>query len=547
MVNYYKSVGIFCLCIIAVSKLYAQQGLLQKIQLNDYYRRLQLAGDSSISGSFSVQPYTPHFVQKTGKVGKDTFLIHSTVGMSIQNNSALPYGYNDESFLPAVGFQHRFTTGVQFETKNLYINIQPEWVSATNTLRNDLLPPPASNLNNYWGKYFAMLGNRIDMPSRFGDTKISTIYPGQSAIRYQIAGLSAGISTENIWWGPARYNALISSNNAPGFLHATLNTTEPFATPIGKIEAQFIFGKLNASGVTPPEYDRIAQLGCPQCYERPIDSKTRNVTGYAFSFTPKGMENLSIGMAYASYRYADTALQSSSLGSLFFRYVMPKDRAEIYAEYGRSDKMMGPFDMFKDSVPYGYTIGFRKLVPARKKGSFVSIAAEISHLGLPKAQLIFDRNNIWGAPNPNSYSWYTSGTIRHGYTNRGQVMGASIGPGSNSQTLNIAWVSGQNQVGIQLQRMMRNTDFYYYNYFNGIIGLGNTDAFWVDISGSLYGQWQYKQLLLAGSIDYLSSINYYWLKLDGAFGEPSSLSDKRNFQFRLSAQYMIDWGRIKKR
>ncbi|MCA6438558.1 MAG: hypothetical protein IM581_01360 [Chitinophagaceae bacterium] len=529
-----------------MSKLHAQQGLLQKIQLNDYYRRLQLAGDSTISSSFSIGPYTPSFMQGTGKGSKDTFLIRSMIGMSIQNNSALPYGYNDESFLPAVGLQHRFTAGVQFETKNLYINIQPEWVNASNTAQNDLLPPPNNNLNNYWGKYFAMLGNRIDMPSRFGDTKISTIYPGQSAIRYQIAGLSAGISTENIWWGPARYNALISSNNAPGFLHATLKTTRPFVIPIGKIEAQFIFGKLNGSGVTPPEYDRIAQLGCPQCYEPPIDGKTRNISGYAFSFMPKGIENLSIGMAYASYRYADTTLQSSSLGSLFFRYSMPKDRAEIYAEYGRSDKLMGPFDMFKDSVPYGYTIGFRKLVATRKKGSFVSIAAEISHLGLPKAGLIFDRNNIWGPPNPNSYSWYTSAKIRHGYTNRGQVMGASIGPGSNSQTLNIALVSGQNQVGFQLQRVMRNTDFYYYNYFNGFIGGGNTDAFWVDISASLYGQWQYKQILFAGSIDYLSSINYYWLKLDGGFGEPSSLSDKRNFQLRLSAQYLIDWGRMKR-
>lgn len=545
MVNYYKAVGFFCLCIAGMSKLYAQQGVLQKIQLNDYYRRLQLAGDS-ISGSFSIQPYSPDFAQKTGKEGKDTFLFRSAIGMAIQNNSALPYGYNDESFLPAAGWQHRFTAGVQFETQNLYINIQPEWVSASNTFRDDLLPPQDNNLNNYWGKYFAMLANRIDMPSRFGDKKISTIYPGQSAIRYQIAGFSAGISTENIWWGPARYNALILSNNAPGFLHATINTTKPFVTPIGKFEAQFIFGKLNGSGVTPPEYARIAQLGCPQCYERPIDSKTRNVRGYAISFNPKGMENLSVGMAYASYGYADTALQSSSLGSLFFRYVMPKDRAEIYAEYGRSDKLMGPFDMFKDSVPYGYTIGFRKLVPTRKKGSFVSIAAEISHLGLSKAQLIFDRNNIWGPPNPNSYSWYTSSTIRHGYTNFGQVMGASIGPGSNSQTLNIAWVADQNQVGIQLQRVMRNTDFYYYNYFNGIIGLGNTAAFWVDISSSLYGQWQYKNFLLAGSIDYLSSLNYYWLKLDGEFGDPSSLSDKRNFQVRLSAQYLIDWGRMKK-
>jgi hypothetical protein len=120
-------------------------------------------------------------------------------------------------------------------------------------------------------------------------------------------------------------------------------------------------------------------------------------------------------------------------------------------------------------------------------------------------------------------------------------MGASIGPGSNSQTLNIAWHSGQNQIGMQVQRVMRNTDFYYYNYFNGSFGAGNTAAFWVDISASLYAQWKFKQLLVAGSVDYLSSINYKWLKLDGAFGDPSSLSDKRNFQLRLSVLYSVNW------
>ena len=93
---------------------------------------------------------------------------------------------------------------------------------------------------------------------------------------------------------------------------------------------------------------------------------------------------------------------------------------------------------------------------------------------------------------------------------------------------------------------MRNTDFYYYNYFNGNIGLGNTAAFWTDISASLQGQWQFKDLLIAGSIDYLSSINYKWLKLDGDFGSPSPLSDKRNVQIRLSALYSIDWAAMKK-
>ncbi|MDB5210580.1 MAG: hypothetical protein JWQ30_1407, partial [Sediminibacterium sp.] len=215
--------------------------------------------------------------------------------------------------------------------------------------------------------------------------------------------------------------------------------------------------------------------------------------------------------------------------------------AEIYAEYGRSDKFMSPLAIFQDSVPYAYTIGLRKMIPIRDKKSFISLTMELSHLGLPKANMIFDNSNVFGPPNPNSNSWYTSATIRHGYTNEGQVMGAAIGPGSNSQTLNISWIREQNQVGVQFQRVMHNTDFYYYHYFNGLIGGGNTDAFWTDISASLFAQWRYQQFLFAGSIDYLSSLDYKWLKLDGAFGQASSLSDKQNFQVRLSVLYSINW------
>lgn len=546
MVKYYQRIGYILLCMLSMPLLYAQQGLLQRVQLNDLYRRQQLMGDS-IHTSFALQPMESRFTEPFFKAKKDSFRFLSTVGFTLQNNSGLPYGYNDESLFPAIGFQQRFTAGVEFETKDLLIRLQPEWVNAENKVGNGLLPPATNILGNYYARYFAMVGNRIDMPSQFGNQRLSKVYGGQSAIKFKVGGFAAGISTENIWWGPSRYNALVMGNNAPGFLHGTINTIRPLSTPIGKFEAQLVYGQLNASGITPPEFERIAQLGCPQCYEPAPANKTRKMSGFVLSYSPKGMENFSVGMAYASYNYADTTLKASSLGSLFFRYVMPKDHAEIYAEYGRSDKIMSPFAMFKDSVPYGYTIGLRKMVPTRKKGDFISISAELSHLGLAKAKLIFDRNNPFGPPNANSYSWYTSASVRHGYTNFGQVMGASIGPGSNSQTLNIAWVSGQNQIGMQLQRVMRNTDFYYYNYFSGIIGLGSTAAFWTDISASLFAQWHFKEWLIAGSIDYLSSINYKWLKLDGDFGSPSTLSDKRNVQLRLSALYSIDWVGMNKR
>ncbi|MFX9097187.1 capsule assembly Wzi family protein, partial [Acinetobacter baumannii] len=47
-----------------------------------------------------------------------------------------------------------------------------------------------------------------------------------------------------MWWGPGSQNSLLMSNNAPGFLHLTLNTRYPIKTGIGNFEFQFISGKL---------------------------------------------------------------------------------------------------------------------------------------------------------------------------------------------------------------------------------------------------------------------------------------------------------------
>ncbi len=37
--------------------------------------------------------------------------------------------------------------------------------------------------------------------------------------------------------------------------------------------------------------------------------------------------------------------------------------------------------------------------------------------------------------------------VTHGYTNRGEVLGAGIGPGGNLLSANVSWVKGLKQIG----------------------------------------------------------------------------------------------------
>ncbi len=120
------------------------------------------------------------------------------------------------------------------------------------------------------------------------------------------------------------------------------------------------------------------------------------------------------------------------------------------------------------------------------------------------------------------------------------MIGAGIGPGSNSQSINVNWVRGQDKIGLRFDRIVNNNDLYYYNYFNGNFGAGYANRFWVDLGVTLYAQWRYKQFLFAGAANYTSALNYKWIKIDGGFSDPAPLSDKTNVQLSLSMQYSFN-------
>ena len=102
-----------------------------------------------------------------------------------------------------------------------------------------------------WAKRYR-LWNRIDMPERFGNKNHNKTTFGQSSVRLNWKNLSLGVSNENLWWGPSLRNSIMMSNHAEGFRHITFNTIKPIKTYIGNFEWQFITGRLESSGFTPP-------------------------------------------------------------------------------------------------------------------------------------------------------------------------------------------------------------------------------------------------------------------------------------------------------
>lgn len=529
----------------------AQNVGLDNIALQDI-KRVQSLLDSNINyKSFAIRNNT--FFQNFESINwKKLELTNFSFEYLHQNNSKQPYGYNDGALGTSVGTQLYINPQLNLQWGRITLQLSPEKVFAENSsidgLSNDF--EGYQNGDAFWKRYYEISENIIENPSRAYKRYSENLYPGQSNLLYNSKTVSYGISTENLWWGPGINHSLVLTNNAPGFPHVTINTHKPIKTNIGNIEFQVIGGSLTNLDAPPTNNDN--PYAAQYSIKKP--NLDRYITGMIFTINPEWTKNLTIGIANMAYMYKKnmngledatpltnftkfTKLkQRPALGSVFIRYAFPKDHAEFYLEYGRNDRGATPINIFYDSIPTGYVGGIRKLYPLglNANNGAITLNIEIVHMEMQNPNQIWTSNLL-----AKKTSWYTNDQVPQGYTNFGQIIGSAVGPGSNGQNLNIAWVKGVKKIGIGIERLVHNKDFYYYNYFNGLAYPGPNFKYWADLTYDLNFRWNIGNLIFSADYKLSDYYNYMWTKTGtgGLYG-PSD-TDKKNIQIVLAAKYII--------
>jgi hypothetical protein len=530
-------------------------GLLQRNDITDLLRGYQLLDTQQTrqknlaNYSFAIRPINPFAFESPQK----NWIMLRQFGYTQYRNDSIAAGYNNESFYQAAGIQTRYTAGIALKLGRLIADFQPEWVEAAN--------PPQLEIDeqhydpDFYARYYFWNINVIDNPSRFGSQPIKKYFLGQSSVKLAFNNFAVGLSNENIWWGPGLKNSLVMTNHANGFKHFTFHTIKPLKTILGTVEAQFVAGRLDSSGIEPPENERQKRKYWMGAYI-PKPNFDRGMMGFVFTYQPKWIKNLFLGIAGSTTYYKKTKDstgkslldpypyfvrtdkgQSLTLGSVFFRYAMPNDRAEIYGEFGRSDRLTSPFNIIKDTIPLGFVFGIRKWLKV-SKNSQIELMAEVAQLQLQDARLILNDQAPWGFPRVNGY--YTHPVVRHGYTHNGQMLGAGIGPGSNSQYLSLSWYRKGTRLGIHGERIIHNNDFVYAAYLSNVVGRGYHNRYYTDLIYGAHLQIRVAGAYLAASISKMNILNYKWVKLGGTFETGSPLSDKKNVQASFSVLYDLN-------
>ena len=545
---------------------------LNETYLSNYLRTSQLLGKFKNDVSFTLKPidigtrgnkienevfnieeYSPTLLTFFNDKGRVKIL---PVDYNLEFNSHHPYNRNNGSMIPNRGYQHIISAGIYAEIGPLSIQLKPEQLYSENKDFEGFGEGPNGHYPVIWAKRYK-LWNHLDIPERFGEKSISEILIGQSSIRLNFKGLSLGLSNENIWWGPSQRNSIMMSNHARGFKHITFNTIKPINTKIGNFEWQVITGKLESSGFTPPNIDfeyAGTKLYVPKINQLAETDDWRYLQGYIITYSPKWISGLSIGFirwvqmysalvegkytwmignptwfpAFSNlFRkndvYENYEAQTNQAAGLFFRWLWKESKAEIYGEYHYNDAKQNFRDLLLDSDhSRAVTIGLQKVFKINYDDYL--FMWEWTQMEQTASRLI-----------RNAGSWYEHGWVYDGYTNKGEVLGASIGPGSNSHYFAIHRIRKTEKIGLAFEIIDQDNDFYHSAFSSA----RDFRRYWKDFNLHINFSKKLKQFWLSSNFMYSRSLNYQWDLDDTATPYYHPGNDVNNFHMTLKLAYLI--------
>ena len=252
--------------------------------------------------------------------------------------------------------------------------------------------------------------------------------------------------------GPGTEYPLLLGNNAAGFPHIFLGSSEPLNILIGKLHANFMWGELAQS-----KFSTVT--GPSEFTSKDEPGRKRFATGVVIVGEPRGLTGLEIGGArffhsiwprsglprsyftkvfQAFLKHSlpsteptdprfpplsgdDRGLSDNQLIEIFARWVAPHSGFEISAEYGREDHSENLRDLIEEpDHSRFYNVGARKVL-SLDGASMTAVRFEAINLQVPSL-----------VKNRGEGTIYTHGVLRQGHTNRGQLLGADVAVGAGA-------------------------------------------------------------------------------------------------------------------
>jgi Capsule assembly protein Wzi len=492
----------------------------------DRLRIAQLVGGAQLAGSLIRSPSMYRVASPataTTAAGAGWSAIRPVIDATW--NSQIPFSVDDGNLWAGRGLSSRAAIGLRANAGPVQFLFMPDIVHVENRNFN-LLPSDIPGRSAFASPFHAGALS-ADVPVRFGSQSFTIVDPGQSAIWYTHDAIDAGVSTENQWWGPAIQNALIMSNNAPGIPEAFVRTNRPLHTAAGDVEAKAIVGSLTESLYfdQDPTNDHRAISGIVATFAPAIEPTfTAGIARVVYSATGGGIGDVAGHSLDALTRWSATRASVDSAGtrgidqlfSLFGRWVFPASGLELYAEWARM------------SLP----VSVRELLVAPQSTQGYTLGMQVAGNVRPEAKLRFQAEFTDLEQTPSSraadtLSFYVSRAVPQGYTQRGKVIGAAIGPGASSQLLALDYMPAKWDVGVFAERIRWDDDAYYlqstgFSFFSHDL----------TVLAGLRGTVRLMHAEIHAELSTAQRLNFEFQNLRGGFG-PQKQNDVHNKTLKL--------------
>ena len=440
----------------------ARGGIPAGFELDNYVRYLQTLGRVPL-GAWGLRPFSAPQVDSLSKISgahpwqrswlfKSDSARHFSVlplAGNVGINSAFPWGSNDGAVWAGRGVTTSLQGGVAATWGPMSLVLNPIVFSAQNS--SFKLQPNGQTGNARFAN--GDFPTEVDLPQRFGDGAYTRFDWGQSTLRIDWFGVSAGFSTANQYWGPATVFPVVLGNNAAGIPHVFVGTERPTNIGVGKIQARVVYGMERQSDFSPAVGpDTFADVNHP--------GTKRFMSGLVMTFSPAPIPGLEIGAARFFHQawfgtigsaelkspfegilkssiakgialpgIDDKDALKNQLASLFGRWVLPHSGFELYAEYGHEDHNADARDLENEPDHSRIAmVGFRKVF-TNSDTTFHALRAEYIDGTAPTLGRHRDEGLI-----------YVHSPLVQGHTQDGQLLGANIGVGSPAGA-ELAWES----------------------------------------------------------------------------------------------------------
>lgn len=420
--------------------------------------RLKQLGGAAAADRFLIRSLSTLLPETAGGTGGPRVQLLAPALREVWN-SRLPFSLNQANLWAGRGLAGELTGGARVAWGPLHLVLAPE-IAVQQNLSFQVPEYPFRDRSVFASVWHAT-PQSADLPLRFGRESFTTFGLGQSALEARVGPVGVGVSTESQWWGPGARNAIVMSNNAPGFPHAFARTATPVRTAVGSWDARWILGGLTES----------------LFFDNDRGNDVRSLSGLVLTFTPAPNPWVSVGLARTVYAPTSGAADVAShaldvftrsgrprmrpdsswvpgpdqLTSLFGRWVFPRDGAEVYAEWARRELPRSVRDwLVAPNHTQGYTLG-------------AAWAREV--VGDQRLRLHTEFTNLEQSStfrNRRADTYYVSRSVVQGYTNRGRVIGAAIGPGASSQWFAADWFAPRWRLGLFANRIRWENDAYYH-------------------------------------------------------------------------------------